>query len=381
MALDTHQQFLQSLQRAKRPVILLSENANADDFVSAFSVATLLAKLDKPVEVVSSGGRIPKSIEFAPLQSPVKGDLPNIRKLTIHVDAKDSKVDELSYDVVDGELRIHLLPKSGNWNEEHVRISTDQYKYDLIISIGARELEAFGSIYKRYADFFFNTPIVNIDHHPSNEHFGQLNMVDINAVACSEVCHDLFKQLDESMLDQNVATLLLTGMIYKTKSFRSEKVSPKTLKTAGELISRGADRENIVKHLYKTRSVETLRLWGRALARLKSDPEHSLIWTLLTRQDFTNAGSDESALENVIEELITTSPDSKVAAVFYEGTDDTMHVMLHAAKPHDALFLGAPFNASGTREEAKLRLKEKDVVHAERKVITHLRKQIKELAI
>ena len=380
MALETHQQFLTTLERAKRPVILLSEQANADDFVSAFSVSTLLAKLDKPVDIVTSGGGAPKSIDFVPNKNAIKGDLPNIRKLTLSVDAKDTKVDELSYDIVDDELRIHLLPKTGSWTQEHVKVTTDQYKYDLIIAIGAQDLESFGDVYQRYTDFFFNTAIVNIDHSASNEHFGQLNLVDINAVSCSEVCHDLFKRLDESMLDGNVATLLLTGMIFKTKSFRSSNVTPKTLKVAGELIARGAEREEIVKNLYKTRTVETLRLWGRALARLKSDTDHGLVWTMLTKQDFTNAGAEEQALENIVDELISTSPDSKVAAVFYEGRDNNIHVLLHAEKPHDALYLGAPFNASGTREEARLRVKEDSIVQTEKKVITHVRKQLKELA-
>ena len=379
MALLQHEQFLGTLERAKRPVIVLSQTANADDFVTAMSVATLLLKLGKPVEIVTSGGPAPKAISFLPTVCPVKGDLPNIRKLTIHVDAKDTKIDELSYDVQDGELQIHLLPKTGAWTPEQVRVSTDGYKYDLIIAIGVRELENFGDLFKRYADFFFETPIVNMDHHPSNEHFGQLNVVDMNAVSCSEVCHDLFKQLDESLIDTQVATLLLTGMIFKTKSFRASNVSPKTLKVAGELIARGAEREQIVKHLYKTRTVETLRLWGRALARLKSDPEHGLVWTLLTREDFVNAGTDETALENVIDELISTSPDSQVALVIYEGADGSIHVLLHAEKPHDALFLGAPFNASGTREEAHLRLKDEEIVAAEKKVVTYIREKLRKM--
>ncbi|MBT3210535.1 MAG: hypothetical protein HN345_00830, partial [Planctomycetaceae bacterium] len=281
-----------------------------------------------------------------------------------------------SYDKKDGELHIHLLPKTGAWEEKHVATSTDSYRYDLIIGIGAADYESFGTTFKRYGDFFFETPLINIDHSPDNEHFGSINVVDMNAVSSTEVCHDLLKRLDASFIDEEIATMILTGMIHKTRSFKSPNVSPKTLKTASNLIAQGARRDEIVQQLYKTRTVETLRLWGRALARLKSDKKHGLVSTMLTRQDFVHAGTDEGALETIIEELITSTPEAQIAAIFYEDTDHQIRVILHAERPHDAIYLGAPFNAMGTRALAALSIKETDIVKAEKKVMTHLRTKL-----
>lgn len=378
MSLKQHEQFLKLLERSKRPLIVLAEKANEDDFVSAFGIAALLAKLSKPVEIATAGGNVPQSLKFLKKTTNVRGDLPNIRKMTITINAREAKVDELSYAVENGELKIHLVPKTGAWTKDDVKISTDDYRFDLIITIGAKDLEALGELHRKYADFFFATPIINIDHTTDNEHYGQMNLVNINAVSSSEVCHDLFKEIDASLIDEEIATYFLTGMIYKTKSFRSENVSPQTLKIAGELIARGARRDEIVNNLYKTRTVETLRLWGRALARLKSDSENGFVWTLLNRQDFTNAGADEEALEAVIEELMMTSPEAGVAAIFYEDKDYNVRAFLHAQRPHDAIALGAPFSASGTRERAYLNLKEKDLLKAEKKVIAHIKKTLKE---
>ena len=376
MALKTHEQFLSLLEGAKQPLIALPEHATADEFATAFACAALLSKLGTETEIVTSGGAAPKSLSFLSPNAEVRGDLPNIRKMTLHVNAKDAKIDQLSYDVVDGELQIHLFPKTGAWQESDVKISTDSYRYDLILAIGSPDLESFGQTYASYADFFFETPIINIDHQAHNEQYGQLNLVDVNAVACGEVCHDLFSQIDDSLIDEEVATYLLTGMIAKTKSFRTGAVSPKTLKVAGSLMARGARRDEIVEKLYKTRTVETLRLWGRALARLKSDAERGMVWTMLTRQDFSAAGAEESDLESIIDELLMSSPHARVAAVFYEHPERGVLVMLHAEKPHDALALGAKFKASGTREEARLALKTKDIVEAEKQVITHLRENL-----
>lgn len=376
MAFNANEQFLAALERATRPLIILSEHADVDDFVSAFGIASLLAKLNKPVDIATSGGNTPKSLDFLGRPFPVRGDLPNIRKLTLHLNAKDVKVDELSYDVVGDELQIHLLPKSGYWSAEDVRVSADQYRYDLIIAIGSPDLESFGELFRRYADFFFNTPIINIDCTAANEHYGQMNIVDISAVSVSEVCSDLFRRIDASLIDAEVATFFLAGMIFKTKSFRSDNVTPKTLKVAGDLIAAGAQREQIVENLYKTRTVETLRLWGRALARLKSNESNSLVWTILTRQDFAMAGASDDAVENVIDELMMSSPNAKVGILFEEKQDGSIEAVVHAERPFDALYLGAPFRASGTREEARLRLTDHDLASAEKNVIRHVKSQL-----
>lgn len=376
MSLSVHEQFLAHVERAERPVIILRHQATVDDFAAGFVMAQLLSKLQKPFDIVTSGGLVPKSLDFLKTPHNVRGDMPNIRKLTIKVDTSVAQIDELSYDKQDGKLHIHMLPKTGAWEEKHVDIATDHYRYDLIIGIGASDYEGYGTMFKRYGDFFFETPLINIDHSPENEHFGSINIVDMNAVSSTEVCHDMLKRLDPSFIDEEIATIILTGMIHKTRSFKSANVSPKTLKTASNLIAQGARRDEIVQQLYKTRTVETLRLWGRALARLKSDKKHDLVWTMLTRQDFVHAGTDEGALETIIEELITSTPEAQVAAIFYEDEDKQVRVILHAERPHDAIYLGAPFNAMGTRELATLSVKENDIVKAEKKVITHLRTKL-----
>ncbi|MFA6522409.1 MAG: hypothetical protein WCT24_02355 [Patescibacteria group bacterium] len=375
MSLAIHEQFLEAIERSARPLIVLPKTATPDDFASAFALGTLFKKLGKPIEIATVGGRSPKNLDFLGSTVAIRGDLPNIRKLLIRVKSKETKIDELSYEIHDEEVLIHLIPKTGTWNAEDVELVSDKFRYDLIIALGGSDLEQFGDLYKKYSDFFFGTPLINIDHSPANEHYGQINLVDVNAVSVSEIIFDLLREIDKSLIDASVATNLLAGMIFKTKSFKSTNVTPKTLKSAGDLMAFGAKRDEIVTHLYRTRTVETLRLWGRALARLKSDKEHGLVWTMLTKSDFVNAGADETALADVIDELIVTSPHAKIAAIFYEGVD-RVHVILHAERPHDAIFLGAPFSASGTREEARLEIRETDLVGAEKKVISHIKSHI-----
>jgi nanoRNase/pAp phosphatase (c-di-AMP/oligoRNAs hydrolase) len=247
MSLSLPDQILHALKRAERPVIVLKELASIDDFASAFGLAAVMKKLGKDAEIVCASGRAPESLAFLKTVKPVKGDVPNLRSLTIHVDVSKASVDELSYSVVHGELRVHIMPKNGFWNREDVKIATTAFRYDLVILIGCQDLKSLGALQEKYADFFYETPIMNLDHNPSNEHFGQYNVVDIGATSVGEVLFELTEKIDAALIDEDIATSFLAGMIAKTKSFRTQNVTPKTLATASALIAKGAKREEIVE--------------------------------------------------------------------------------------------------------------------------------------
>lgn len=377
MSLSPSDQIFHTLKRSERPVIVLPEVATVDHFASAFALAAVIKKLGKEAEIISSGGRAPESLSFLKTAKEVKGDVPNIRTLTIHLKTAKAAIDELSYSKVGEELRIHISPKNGFWTRDDVTISTTAYRYDLVIALGAADMKSLGKLQEKYADFFYETPIMNIDHAQANEHFGQFNVVDVGATSVGEVLYRLIEKIDATLIDADTATAFLSGMIAKTKSFRTPNVTPKTLKTASALIAKGANREEIVEKLYRTRSVETLRLWGRALARLKSDPSVGLVWTTITRSDFATASADEDALDDIVSELLSTAPDAKVVVLLHEHKDGHIAGRLFAERPHDALALSSPFKASGTREATRIILAHNDIVEAERNVIGHLKNALK----
>ena len=302
--------------------------------------------------------------------------LENLRQFVIELDATKTKVDELSYEIKQDKLYVYLSPKKGFWDQKDVRTSTSGYRFDLIICIGSPDYESCAHLYSENPDFFFRTPIINIDHSPENEHYGQMNVVDMTASACGEVCHDLINAIEPGLIDEHIATTFLTGMIAKTKSFKTHNVTPKTLQTASKLIAKGADRNEIVQQLYRTRSVPTLRLWGRALARLKADEDANIVWTLLSQQDFLHAGGEEADLPDVIDELIASTPNAKVVVLVYEMADRNICAIIRAERPLDAITLTSGFSAVGTREEVRLCFTKKTIVQVEKDLIEKIKTQL-----
>jgi phosphoesterase RecJ-like protein len=377
MALLQSQQVLEAIKRSSRPLICLPTGANSDHYASALGLAKVLKKLDKQSTIVAADGKPPKNIQFISGHEGIGGKLEDLRKFVIELDASKTKVDELSYEIKDEKLYVYLSPKNGFWDAKDVRTSTSGYRYDLIICIGSPDYESCAQLYSENPDFFYRTPIINIDRSPENEHYGQINIVDLTASSCGEVCHDLIESIESELIDEEVATAFLTGMIAKTKSFKTSNVTPKTLQTASKLIAKGAKRDHIVQNLYRTRSIPTLRLWGRALARLKVDEKAHIVWSILSQQDFLHAGTGEEDLLDVIDELIATSPQARVVVLIYENSEHNVCAIVRAERPLDAIALCAKFHAAGVREEVRLCFVKKNVVQVEKELIGELSEKLK----
>jgi nanoRNase/pAp phosphatase (c-di-AMP/oligoRNAs hydrolase) len=376
MALKASQQVLEAIKRSTHPLICVPTAGGSDAYASALGLEKVLAKLEKQPVIVAADGSAPKNLHFLEGHKKIKPKLENLRRFVIELDASKTKVDELSYEMKEDKLLVHLSPKEGFWEQKDVNTSSSGYRFDLIICIGSPDYEACAHLYRDNPDFFFNTPVINIDHSPENEHYGQFNIVDLTASACGEVCHDLIEAIEPALIDDEVATAFLTGMIAKTKSFKTKNVTPKTLQTASKLIAKGAKRDTIVEQLYRTRSVETLRLWGRALARLKADEETNVVWTLLSQQDFMHSGAEEIDLPDVIDELIASSPNAKVVVLIYENSEHNICAIVRAERPLDAISLTGGFNATGGREEVRLCMTKKTIVQIEQELIKRITSQI-----
>jgi phosphoesterase RecJ-like protein len=213
--------------------------------------------------------------------------------------------------------------------------------------------------------------VVAIDHNANNERYGQVNIVDLSATSTSEIVYKIVKDAGENYFDEKISTAIFTGMTISTGSFKQPNLSPATLQIASSLMARGADREKIVQHLYRTRSISTLKLWGEALTHLQTNPRLGLVWTTITRENFIRSGGSPEDLRGIIEELIGNSPEAKVIAVLYEinNGEKGVGVMVAAEKNYDALALVRPLHPEGNRKLAKILLSEKSLSEAEALVV------------
>jgi nanoRNase/pAp phosphatase (c-di-AMP/oligoRNAs hydrolase) len=383
MALPTERQFIETVKRSGHALVTFRRDWTVDAVSSALAAARAIRKLGKPVDVVSDGFEPTRQIRFLPGVSEIRPDFSNLEKLVITLDLSKTKLDELSYDMDGDKLRIFVTPKGGRFAQDDLSAASSEFRYDLIITVDTPDYRSLGRLFDSNAELFYKRPTLNVDHDPGNEMFGNINAVDITASSTAEILHGLFKKADEHFLDEETATLLLTGMISKTRSFKSPAVTPRTLDVASELIAAGAKREEIVQNLYRTRTVPVLKLWGRALARLKHDPVTKTAWTLLVRQDFIHAGAGEESLPDIIDELIVNAPEAEVTAILYEQEDTKERgkvggicALVSTERHADAMKLVSPLKPEGHRRLARVCFPGGTLPEAEKAVIISIGKAL-----
>lgn len=233
----------------------------------------------------------------------------------------DNNINGLTYKIKNGKLIIRMFPDNKNMQIGVPKIKQESYSHDLIIVLDTCDLDSLGSIYDENTEFFYHTPIINIDHKAENEHFGELNLVELTATATCEILFTLIETLDKNFLNKKISTCLLAGIIHESKSFQTNSITPRLLSIASELITLGADRGLIIQKLFYNKKINTIQLWGRVLANIKTDEQAEIAWSSVSEKDFKETETKEKDLLSVVDDLIAHAPESKIVALIYRQND------------------------------------------------------------
>ncbi|MDP2711665.1 MAG: bifunctional oligoribonuclease/PAP phosphatase NrnA [Solirubrobacteraceae bacterium] len=163
-------------------------------------------------------------------------------------------------------------------------------------------------------------PILNLDHHHDNTHFGTINHVVADASCTAEIVWDLMRALDVP-LTQPIAEALYVGLVTDTGRFMYENTGAAAHRMAAELIEAGVDVHEIYRRLYEGVPEPKITLLTRALSRLQRFDGGRLTLARLTREDFAQTGAEESYTEGIIDHLRAVQG-TKVAALARELTGD-----------------------------------------------------------
>ena len=141
--------------------------------------------------------------------------------------------------------------------------------------------------------------IINIDHHPTNRMYGDINLVMTDATSTADVITRFFIA-NKITINQAMATSLLTGILTDTSHFSNALTSYQGMNIAGHLIGCGARVNEITKNLLKNKDEKLLKLWGMAMSRLKMNPTYNVASTYLMPDDFDRYGLQINSVEGII---------------------------------------------------------------------------------
>ncbi len=326
MEFSIEQQIIDLIKKSSKILIFLPSILNADSLASGLALKQFLTKMQKEAEVVTVAS-VPENLKFLPGADGVKNSLASQKSLVIHVDTKVKKLEEISYQTELGRASIYLKSQTHDFTPEDLSFSLAKSPVDLVVILSAKSLEDLGGVYEQQADLFFETPKVNIDNQADNEYFGAVNMVDVTATSVAEILVQVFEKYEEQLIDENIATCLLAGIIDKTSSFQHVKTTPNSFLKASQLVALGARQQEIIKHIYKTKSLSLLKLWGRALARMKLDEESQSVVSTLSLTDFEKSEATEDYLLPTLKEFLDNVSGYKVLALVSEPVKEKRLVL------------------------------------------------------
>jgi phosphoesterase RecJ-like protein len=347
MSLPITEQLRDLIGRSRRPLVVTRASWDGDALAALLATNALLLKLGKQTRAACAhfSSADAQRFHFLPDIDAIAPMLDEKTTGVVHLNLTDHDgVEALSYRVDNNKLSIYLTPKRGEFRPDHIEKVSTEYPYDLILIIGSPDLDSLDTLYHAQRNLFFSTPTIVIDHRANNEHFGTVNIVDVTASSTSEIVAELIDDIDPALLDRNLSTTLLAGMIVATKNFTAPHLPPKTFARAGKLINAQAERDRIVGELFRQKTVEQLKLWGRALQNLREEADLKLVWTTLHREDFIETETEEHDSELLLHDLLSSVPDAEFVLLTSETPEGKTRHCFHATKHFPVAALVAPFN-------------------------------------
>jgi phosphoesterase RecJ-like protein len=197
-------------------------------------------------------------------------------------------------------------------------------EFDTFIVVDCADFKRVGKGFEAYG-----RPNINIDHHVTNEKYGELNLIVSDAVATSAILTDCLPEWGLK-ITRPIASALMTGIVTDTLGFRTSNMTPQALRQAAVLMEAGADLPDLYHRSLVRRSFPAARYWGAGLSSLERSD--GLVWSTLTLTDREESGyhnNDDADLINIISAI----DESSVGMIFVEQADQHVKISWRALVP------------------------------------------------
>lgn len=232
-------------------------------------------------------------------------------------------------------------------NADRIRQDNEDHRvYDLCVALDCSDPDRLS-----YASKIFKEAgrTVCIDHHITNEGYGEISIVCPQSSSASELLYFLFKETQlfgRGRISRDTAQALYTGIVYDTGVFRHSNTSLETMTAAGELIGYGLNTEKIINDTMFKKTYRQNQLLGKALLESILMLDGRMIFSALYRKDFDLFGCQIKDTEGIIDQLRVTDG-IHVAMFLYEAKEGEFKVSLRSDELVDVALIAREFGGGG----------------------------------
>lgn len=204
------------------------------------------------------------------------------------------------------------------------------------------------------------------DHHPTNPKYATMNFIVPEAASTCEIIVEFADQAGWQ-ISPDIATALLTGVYTDTGGLLHSNTTSKVYRTVARLLRAGARRELIVKQVFRTAKLSSLKLWGRVLEKITLSEEGGAI-AALTEGDFRATGADYSELTGVID-YVNAVPGMRFSLILSERQGKVKGSLRTLRDDVDVSAMAQKFQGGGHKKAAGFALSGKLMQESRWKVV------------
>ncbi|MBW5444528.1 bifunctional oligoribonuclease/PAP phosphatase NrnA [Cohnella sp. CFH 77786] len=243
-------------------------------------------------------------------------------------------------------------------------------KFRHVIAVDCADFARVGPAQRWFEDGY---DLLNIDHHPTNDAYGSVNLLRFDAAATAEILYELAVHMGFS-LDADIASALYTGLLTDTGGFRYSNTSPFVMEAASRLLEAGAPGPMLAEELLERMSMGQMRMIQRGLSRLAFSDDQRIGWIWVTSEDLEETGASNEDLEGLVN-YPRNIEGVEVGVLFKENGAKSVKVSMRSAGRVNVAEAAKHFGGGGHVRAAGCRLTV-PLAEAMEQVIAYLRKEL-----
>lgn len=234
------------LKSSNNVLVTVSRNPSVDQLSALLGLTLLLNKLGKHAAAVFSG-EVPSTIEFLQPEDTFEKNTDSLRDFIIALDK--GKADKLRYKVEDNVVRIFITPYKTSISEHDLEFSQGDFNVDVVVALGVSDQQDLDQAITEHGRILHDATVATINTAANGGDLGSLNWHDVQASSLSELVTELAQVLGKDLIDGQIATSLLTGIVAETDRFSNDKTSSHTMSASATLMAAGANQQLVASKL------------------------------------------------------------------------------------------------------------------------------------
>lgn len=239
-------QVLKALKEANNVLVTVKNGPTVDELAAAIALTLMLNRMNKHAITVFSG-RVPSMLEFLQPEMAIDTNTDSLRDFIIALDK--SKADKLRYKVEDNVVRIFITPYKTSISEKDLEFSQGDFNVDVVVALGVVTKDDFDQAVTLHGRILHDATVIALTKQSTLSQIGAVNWQEQQASSVSEMVARLTDGLGEDVLDGQIATALMTGIVAETDRFRNNLTTPEVMTMSAKLMSAGANQQLIAEKL------------------------------------------------------------------------------------------------------------------------------------